>query len=129
MFINVRLYTDIVSYKVVSVNGNKGTAVSVIKTPNGEIIDNSTPFEITCRSGIWGRWHNCSYVSRRVDDETLEKFLQNKQPNCSYEVEKDEYGTNTVIVTELTAKGKAKRQFEKLGKIEQECRYKYDHRF
>ena len=73
MFINVPLYSDINSYKVLSVNGNKGLAVEVRKEPknlefsgytclnnreaysNAEPIEMGPTFEITKRGEEWYR--------------------------------------------------------------------------
>ena len=151
MFINTRIHTDVKSVQVLSVSGNKATVISVVKRPkdlliipggfaghspnqeeayrNGEIIQQGDPFEVVFHKGCWGRWHTDSHVSWGVSDDMIKDILSRKEDGLLYEVFPDEHGTNTLVITTLTPKGKKKRWFQKLGQMEETCRYFYDHNF
>ena len=155
MYINKMLWTDIESYRVTNINGKTATAVRVVKNPNKEhmqfipggfvghypnqhdayrfsndIVECGEPFQIEQHRGVWGRWRNEGYVFFGVSAENVERQKQMSEEmgdRCEAFLEDD--GTYTIRITQLTKSGKPKRTFEKLGQLEEHCKYFYDHNF
>ena len=149
MFINKTLYTDVQSWKVLSVNGNKAVIVEVKKNPvNLEVIphgfawhcpnqreayDNSSdieevgsPFEVVFKNGVWGRWvPECRSFNVHKEEA---KRLSELEPE-RYEILKDFGECCLLLIRDLTPSGKQKKYFSKYGVMEEECRYFYDHNF
>ena len=145
MFINVPLYSDINSYKVLSVNGNKGLAVEVRKEPknlefsgytclnNREAYSNADPiemgptFEITKRGE---EWYRKTHVGTFIPNVSSNKANTFNHEGVEVVVEKtDNPEFVNLFVYELTKTGKRKVHWEKLGKIVDYCAYYYDHNF
>lgn len=148
-YINKGIYTDVRSWMVYDIDEEKGTAtaVEVEKTIHPDAVTggfaahfnnlhelyrnaipvvkkDAVPFAIKRdKNGVWGVtlekliW---SVPMAAVD----KKWLEENQNNPSIQVDGD-----WVRVFDLTAKGKKKYHFEKLGKLEDECNYFYDFNF
>ena len=156
MYINHRIYTDIESYRVFDINGNTAKAVRVKKIPNPEymdfipggfvghypnqhdayrysdnIVDDGVPFEIVRhKNGMWGYWSLDSITFYGINEEGVERqktFAKERGHKLDTKLEED--GTYTMRLVLLTKTGKPKRVFVKLGYLEENCYYFYDHNF
>lgn len=155
MFINKLIWTDVNSYKVFDIQGNHAKAIRVKKNPNmdymtfipggfvghypeqhdayrfsNDIVEEGEAFDIECRKGIWGHWRYDGFVFFGITAEGVERQMAHsaKVGNLC-EAYQDEDGTFTIRIFFLTKTGKKKRTFHKLGVLEEECRYFYDHNF
>ena len=148
-FINQMIYTDVRSYMVYDIDETAGTAMAVevekkIKPriiPGGffghcpdldeefrkakvTVKDGATPFKITrAKNGIWGFTH-LKTVGTLPKNAIAEDWLEahKNAPNVDME-------DGWVTIYEMTATGKRKKTFEKLGKLTDTCGYFYDYNF
>lgn len=153
MFINHRIYTDIESYRVLEINGTKGRAIQVKKNPVGlesipggfaaffpnqheayrnsnDVVEVGEPFNIELRNGVWGRWTYDGMCFYGITAEGVERQMAHSEKmgdRC--EAFEQEDGTFNIRITFLTPKGNPRRKFVKLGVLEDECRYFYNHAF
>lgn len=145
MFINVPLYSDIRSYKVLAINGKKGLAIEVRKESKNlvfdgyvclnnkeayreaEPVESGKAFEITKRGDYWYRKLHVGTFIPSVSADKADSF---NHEEVEVVVEKtDNPELVNLFVYELTKTGKRKVTWEKLGKIVDYCAYYYDHNF
>ena len=147
MFLNAKIYTDIKSYRVLSVNGNKATVIEVTRTPvNKEFRGHDTewtepteigvPFEIAKHRGYWGRWAKDQMYMPCVKSESvptiIEQYKEREMNNVEIHRESvpnyPDY--ENLFITFLTPSGKPKKQFVKMNDhFDDDCRYFYDYTF
>lgn len=152
-YINRRIHTDIKSWMVYDLDEAKGTAMALEvekrieprmvpggfsavcvnnadfhQTDEATPMDGAEPFAITRnKNGVWGFWHDRQLTSIPADSVTDINAMLAANPKAILE----DCGASGRWITwyELTPKGKRKGTFEKLGKLENTCRYFYDYNF
>ena len=88
--------------------------------------EGAKPFQIILKNGVWGYMRFKPVFSYPIDSiNDIDNFMKNN-PNGVIEVIN---GIKFVSFYEKTPKGKKKVTFEKLGVLEDVCRYYYDYNF
>lgn len=148
-YINVKGYSDVKSYRVFNIEGNKAKAIPVEKritphmVPGGfsaiclnneefnetnEVFDveGAEAFEIEYRKGVWGRVLPRTIFCFPYDSmKDPEQFIKD---NPGSEIE-TKNGIRWIVGYDRTPKGKIRTEFKKLGVLCDVCRYYYDYNF
>lgn len=143
-YINVPLYSDIHSYKVISATDKKATVIEVKKVPtekfdgtnqyemyeNAEIVETGKPFEIVKHRGNWGRWALDGFFHPNVlKGTTIEDWTKFPARMVTKPVEGHPELEDVYIIF-LTNSGRDKKYFVKMNDhFDNECLYRYDHSF
>lgn len=148
-YINKKLYSDIESYKVYSIDYEKGTArarrvkrdfkpiwedtfcINLMDQYNAPVIvDNEhNSFPIRRRqNGVWGRWVKDRYYCWDLNSLTQESIEAQLKVPGSF-IEKTADGKKCLCVYRVTKSGKIGHRFEVLGELEDTCRAFYDYNF
>ena len=143
-YINIRLYSDTHSYKVLSVNGNRATVIEVKKVPtekfdgtnqykmfeNAPIVETGKPFEIVKHRGNWGRWALDAIAYRNVLKGTTVEDWVNVPARMVTKPVEGHPELEDVYIIFLTNSGRDKKYFVKMNDhFDNECRYFYDYSF
>lgn len=152
-YINKKLYSDVISYRVFDINEKAGTAMAIeverdftpewvpggfsaictnIKNQDNAPVkdkDGAEPFAITRnKDGVWGiKCKDLLFCWQRkaIGEENVQRQLA---LGNSF-IEKDKNGNEMVCVYRMTKGGKIGTTFRKLGKLSNSCGVYYDYNF
>lgn len=155
-YINIKEYSDTKSYRAFATDDGKFYACQIVKKricnpkfkiggfaarcvnqdevwSGSDVVDIYEPFEIFNKNGIWGCYSECllnyiAFCTRFEAEEFLNKRIASNEENFRWVLNEfnDLY---YALCYAITSKGKIRKKFNKLGKIEETCRYFFDYNF